>query len=199
MLILDEGCSDTAKIIIGESRKKRIFSSCRSGKHLKYDGTFSENICVKGVCSRFGEKCPSSLFNSKKNLHVKLNCSIPNNTSLIFSTQDSQHDLEPAQLSGPNSDSRTEYCCRNANSDNSTFLEVLGEGCFAKWRDVARFHSSCVFSDWIQGGCEKQIRNVYRVCLVPDTACVIREYYSTLCSVNIRLPLCLKSTILCNQ
>ena len=192
-------CSNTTRILIGGKRRKGLFGSCKSGKQLEYDGRFLENICVKGACSRFGEKCPSSLFNSKRSMHVSLRCKIPDNTTLTFAISGTNTNLEPAQLTTSDVDSKADYCCRNANSDNSTFLEVLGEGCFDKWRDVERFHSSCIFSDWIPGVCEKEVRTVYRVCLVPDTSCLIKEYYSILCSVNIRLPLCLKSTSLCNQ
>ena len=165
-------CTETTQILVGNRKQKSLFDSCQNGKHLQYDGKISENICVKGVCSRFGEKCPSSLFNPKKNIHVSLSCKISDNTSLSFSNLDTNTDLKPAKLLSQKSDSKTEYCCRNANSDNSTFLEVLGEGCFDKWRDVARFYNSCIFSDWIYGGCEKEIQNVYRVCLIPDTSCI---------------------------
>ena len=102
-------CTDTTQILVGNRKQKSLFDSCQNGKHLQYDRKIFENICVKGVGSRFGEKCPSFLFNPKKNIHVSLSCKISDNTSLSFSNPDSNTDLKPAKLFSQNSDSKTEY------------------------------------------------------------------------------------------
>ena len=95
----------------------------------------------------------------------------------------------------------TDYCCNNDNSRefNSTFLEVLGDGCFDSWRDVKRNLDRCSFTGWLKGRCEKENREVYRLCLVSDGGCdnVIREYYNTLCTSDGILPHCKNSRTLC--
>ena len=57
----------------------------------------------------------------------------------------------------------------------------------------------CNFTTWVQGMCEMENREVYRMCLISDGDCnnVIREYYKTPCRSDFILPLCKNSDTLC--
>ena len=100
--------------------------------------------------------------------------------------------MEPVLL---RSDNRTlDYCCR----DNTTFLQLLGEGCFERWLDVRRYYRSCSsWSPWTNHTCHQGMVKVYRVCLVSRMSCVIREFHKRLCNTHEILPLCSDSQNSC--
>ena len=85
----------------------------------------------------------------------------------------------------------TDYCCLN-----STYLEVMGRGCFSTWRDVARYtetRGACTWtgwgsldiqldiniynylSRWSEHACARELRRVSRVCRVQGRDCVVRQ------------------------
>ena len=161
----------------------------------------SEKICVKSTCSVFGQECPHSSFAALKEFTVDIDCNNLKDVSLNMYGQKTTEPLQQDSLWTSSINSNSDYCCNNDNTKefNSTFLEVFGHGCFDNWRDVKRSLQRCRTTNWIQGKCEKESREIYRMCLVSDGGCdnVIREYYNTLCSDDNVLPHCANSRTLC--
>jgi len=195
-------CTNEEKVKIGKEDLKQSGSNeCLEGKHLYKNGTLSEKICVTGRCSVFGQECPHSSFESLKDFSVSLECDSLTEASIEIVSKDAAEPLQPATLWTAAVNTNTDYCCNNDNTRqyNSTFLEVLGTGCFDNWRDVKRNLARCSFTSWVQGRCVKENREVYRLCLVSDGGCdnVIKEYYNTLCTSDDILPHCKNSQTLC--
>ena len=189
-------CSKSTVINIeGTDENKEDSDTCNHGKFLQRNGLISERICIKSDCSKFGGKCPKSFEFPKRKFSIDIPCNIPNETSLSIET--TGRTLSPVKLWAEPLDVSTDYCCMNTNSTNSSYLEVLGGGCFEKWRDVGRYHKSCHFTPWTKAVCEKEMMRVYRLCLVTDMACVIREYFLKMCTLDVRLPLCSSSKNVC--
>ena len=176
---------------------------CSEGKHLYPDGVLSEKICVSGQCSVLGKPCPHSVFDKLRQFSVAPVCDSLRNINLEISKKNSPA-LRPELLANVRTGQRweKEYCCNNDNSRefNSTFVEVLGEGCFNSWREVRRHLEDCEWTDWIQGECVQEQRKTYRLCLV-SAGClnVIRESYDTLCYSNIVLEKCRNSPFQCDS
>jgi len=195
-------CTNEEKVKIGkEDVKHSPKDECLEGKHLYKNGTLSEKICVTGSCSVFGQECPHSSFESLKDFSVSLECDSLEEATVEIVSNHSAEPFQPDTLWTAAINSNTDYCCNNDNSRefNSTFLEVLGDGCFDNWRDVKRNLDRCHFTGWVKGRCKKENREVYRLCLVSDGGCdnVIREYYNTLCTSDDILPHCKNSQTLC--
>lgn len=189
-------CAKSNVIRIEEKdENKKKSNTCMYGKFLLGSGLISERICINSDCSKFGGKCPKSFEFPQRKFSLNIPCQIPDHTSL--SVQARGQPLSPVSLPSQPLDVPADYCCLNTNSTESSYVEVLGGGCFDKWRDVGRYHKSCSFSPWIKGVCEKEMMRVYRLCLVTDMVCVIREYFLKMCTLDIRLPLCSSSKNVC--
>ena len=152
-------------------------------------------FCIKSSCSKLGEKCPRSSIFPEHQFSITVPCSIPNETTLTIET--ASKSLTPVNLWAEHLNKKSDYCCQNTNTSESSYLEVLGDGCFENWRDVGRYQKTCHFTAWIEGVCEKEMLRVYRLCLVTGLPCVIREYFLKMCSRDIRLPLCSDSKNSC--
>ena len=168
---------------------------CEQGQFLKSTGLIVEKYCVTSSCYKLGRYCPRSSNIPEQSLSVPGHCFVRNGTNIIL--QAGENILSPAKLLLENSDQYSDYCCHRTNTSEFSYLEVLGEGCFERWREVQTFHKLCHFTAWIEGMCEREMMRVYRVCLVPGLACVVREYFITMCSNNRRLPLCSNSVNAC--
>ena len=174
---------------------------CSEGKHLYKNGSLTERVCVTVKCSVFGQDCPHSSFKGLKDFSLNLQCHSLEETTLEIVKKNSLEPFKADTLWTAATKTNTKYCCNNDNSSefNSTFLEVLGDGCFDSWRDVMRSLDRCSFTVWVKGRCEMENREVYRMCLVSDGGCenVIREYYKTPCTSDFILPLCKNSQTVC--
>ena len=128
----------------------------------------------------FPEGCAARLLDVEEHHHVRLAGEVEGEVGL-------HHLLKTDQVLSPvtmevASGGKSDYCCQKNDSGGvSTFLKVLGEGCFAKSRDVVRFKPSCEFTNYIRGGCVEEQREVARFCKIPHHNCVIKEYYKTSC------------------
>ena len=169
--------------------------SCRHGKFLQHNGLITERFCISSSCTKFGGKCPRSFQFPDDKFSLNVPCVIPNET--VLTIEGPHTNLSPVALSAEHLNTESDYCCHNTNQSDSSYLEVLGGGCFDKWRDVGRYHQSCHFTPWTKGICQKEMARVYRLCLVEDMTCVLREYFLTMCSSGFRLPLCSNSKNSC--
>ena len=190
-------CSNSNVVSIGEEMERKLYTdTCRHGKFLQNNGSVSEQFCIRSTCSKLGSSCPKSFIFPEDDFPIRLPCSLTNGS--IVTLQSADKILTPARLPAKHRiEQNPDYCCHGTNTSQSSYLEVLGEGCFDEWRDVATFHQWCHFTPWVKGVCDREMLQVYRLCMVPGLPCVIREYFVHACSNGFRLPLCSNSTNVC--
>ena len=126
--------------------------TCRHGKFLQNNGSVSERFCIRSTCSKLGSSCPKSFIFPEDDFSIRFSCSLTNGS--IVTLQSADKILTPARLPAKHHiEKNPDYCCHGTNTSQSSYLEVLGEGCFDEWRDVATFHQWCHFTPWVKGVC----------------------------------------------
>ena len=196
-------CSNSNSIMISEDDEQ-----CRPGKYLHTDHDHVvETLCVARDCSRLGSECQ---IVEQSSWSVEVPCSVSSPESPVFISS-SGHTIARQQLS---SDillrfrhelyvstyvyqlffSEIDYCCLN-----STYLELYGAGCFSSWSQVSSYSGTCHWTLWSQHTCSLEMMTVSRLCRVPGSRCVIREFYMKICSKNIILPMCSDSNNQCSR
>ena len=195
-------CSDNSTVIIESQAAAR--PSCQDGKHFSRAGEISEKICVRGVCSVFGRDCPGSKFARFAEFSVNVQCTDLTDIDLELVSGETRALLSPAPLYSSSAGDEKDYCCHQAEDPtkrtNSTFLKLFGSECFdGRWRDVEGYLPSCEWSSWIEGPCQQENREHYRLCQVSGRCeNVIRESFNSLCSSGVIIPHCRDSSVLCD-